>query len=96
MTLRLQCFSNLLKSVLDISVFTKLVNANLVLKKETPKNVKDIHAFLGLIGYFSRIFQQYYKTINLLLELLEKEHKQRWEEYHHQAFQNVKELFKDN
>ena len=47
-----------------------------------PTKAKDIRAFLGLTGYFRRFTPEYSKTIELLLELLRKNTKWRWEEQH--------------
>ena len=47
-------------------------------------------------GYYRRFAPAYAKTIEPLLELLRKNTKWRWEVRHEEAFNAVKELFKEN
>lgn len=50
----------------------------------TPKNMEDIHAFLGLTGFYHRFPQQCSETITSLLEPSPKGHKWKREQTLHQ------------
>jgi hypothetical protein len=42
---------------------------------EPPKNVGEIHSFLGLAGYYRRFIENFYKIAKPMTELLKKEKK---------------------
>lgn len=73
-----------LEKINAISNFTKL------------KHAKDIRAFLGLTGYYTRFNPTYSNIVAPLLDLLKKGVKWRWQPHHQQALQTVKELYLTN
>lgn len=67
-----------------------------IMKFPTPRNAKDIKAFLGLTGYYRRFTPGYADATIPLIELLKKGKKFNWLPCHQEAFTTVKNLFKNN
>jgi hypothetical protein len=49
-----------------------------VLSWEVPKNVTELHCFLGLAGYYRRFIEGFSKISKSLIELLRKDKKFEW------------------
>ncbi|CAC5423727.1 unnamed protein product [Mytilus coruscus] len=63
-----------------------------VMETPTPKNVKDVRAFLGLINYYHRFMPNSATVLKPLNQLLEKERIWRWTDDCENAFKKAKEL----
>lgn len=63
-----------------------------VMETPTPKNVKDVRAFLGLINYYHRFMPNSATVLKPLNQLLEKERIWRWTDDCEKAFKKAKEL----
>jgi hypothetical protein len=61
-----------------------------VTKWEPPKNVGEIHSFLGLAGYYRRFIENFSKIAKPMTELLKKEKKFVWTEAYESSFQELK------
>lgn len=59
----------------------------------TPKNIKQLRAFLGLCNYYRRFVDKYGFLTCKLNELLKKGIRWRWEEEHQKTFNKIKEKF---
>jgi hypothetical protein len=57
---------------------------------EPPKNVGEIHSFLGLAGYYRRFIENFSKIAKPMTELLKKEKKFEWTEACENSFQELK------
>jgi hypothetical protein len=57
---------------------------------EPPKNVGEIHSFLGLAGYYRRFIENFSKIAKPMTELLKKEKKFEWTEGCENSFQELK------
>jgi hypothetical protein len=58
----------------------------------TPKNVQEVHSFMGLAGYYRRFVEGFLKITNLITELQKKNKKFVWNEKCVESFQNLKEF----
>ncbi|XP_074297388.1 putative mitochondrial protein AtMg00860 [Silene latifolia] len=58
---------------------------------EAPKNVAEIQSFLGLAGYYRRFVKDFSTIAKLMIALMRKENRCRWDEGCEKAFQTVKE-----
>jgi hypothetical protein len=57
---------------------------------EPPKNVGEIHSFLGLAGYYRRFIENFSKIAKPMTELLKKENKFKWTDECEINFQDLK------
>lgn len=57
----------------------------------TPKNVKDLQTFLGMMNYFSSYIPFYSWLAHPLFALLKKDKEWEWEEVHEEAFELCKQ-----
>jgi hypothetical protein len=57
---------------------------------EPPKNMGEIHSFLGLAGYYRRLIENFSKIAKPMTELLKKEKKFVWTEACESSFQELK------
>jgi hypothetical protein len=57
---------------------------------EPPKNVGEIHSFLGLAGYYRRFIENFSKIAKPMTELLKKEKKFKWTDESEKTFQELK------
>ena len=63
-----------------------------VIKAPKPENVTQLHAFLGLIKYYSHFLPNLANLLHPLYQLLKQNAKFIWAESAQKAFQNVKEI----
>ncbi|KAL5583391.1 hypothetical protein UlMin_015833 [Ulmus minor] len=56
----------------------------------TPANVKEVHSFLGLAGYYRRFVEGFSKIALPLTQLMRKNVKFQWPEKHERSFQELK------
>jgi hypothetical protein len=49
-----------------------------VLSWNAPTSVGDIRSFLGLVGYYQRLIEGFFKISKPMTELLEKDKKFKW------------------
>src|SRR5512137_2738275 len=61
-----------------------------VLAWNPPKNVSEIHSFLGLAGYYRRFIEGFSKLSRPMTELLKKERKFQWSTAYEHSFQEMK------
>ncbi|KAG8230003.1 hypothetical protein J437_LFUL008444 [Ladona fulva] len=61
-------------------------------KTPTPRNVKDLRAFLGSINFHEHFIPQLHACCADLYHLTSKRQKWEWTEVHEQAFQKTKDL----
>src|SRR5438067_2538203 len=64
-----------------------------VLEWPTPKNLKDLQAFLGLANYYRRFIKSYSTIVTLLLRFTKKDVPFQWDEPAQKAFDALKEKF---
>jgi len=57
-----------------------------------PQNPTDVHAFLGLYGYYQYFIPQFSKIACPLLDLTKKSEKWHWDEPQFKAFETLKTL----
>ena len=57
----------------------------------TPKSVKEVRAFLGLVNYFRKSISYYSDRVHALTKLLQKDTKFYWGEDQERSFQDLKE-----
>ena len=57
----------------------------------TPKTVKQLKSFVGLVGYYRKFIPQFSKIAAPLHKLLKKDAKYVWEESHEVAFHTLKQ-----
>jgi hypothetical protein len=57
---------------------------------EPPKNVGEIHNFLGLAGYYRRFIENFTKIAKPMTELIKKEKKFKWTKDYENSFQEMK------
>jgi hypothetical protein len=62
-----------------------------VIEWEPPKNVGEIHSFLGLARYYRRFIKNFSKIAKHMSELLKKEKKFQWTNECEVSFQELKE-----
>jgi len=53
-----------------------------------PTSVKEIHGFLGCVGYYRRFIEGYAKRAIPLMELLKKDTEFIWIDQRHRAFED--------
>lgn len=63
-----------------------------VMETPTPKNVKDIRAFLGLVNYYHRFMPNSATVLKPLNQLLEKDRPWKWTDECEKAFKKAKSL----
>ena len=56
-----------------------------------PKMPKQVHAFLGLVGYYRKLIENFVKIANPLTLLTCQQVKFDWTSTHHEAFLKLKE-----
>jgi hypothetical protein len=61
-----------------------------VLSGNTPQNVSDIRSFLGLVGYYRRFIEEFFKISKPMTELLEKSKTFEWTHRCEASFQELK------
>nr|CAH7759635.1 unnamed protein product [Callosobruchus chinensis] len=66
---------------------------NAILNFPTPRNVRELRAFLGFVNYKSRFVDNYSELTVPLLYLLRKNQRWAWGEHEERAFTNVKEAY---
>jgi len=57
----------------------------------TPKNVKDVRAYLGLASFYRRLIQDFAPVANPLTELTKKDRPFIWSLSQQKAFENIKD-----
>jgi hypothetical protein len=57
---------------------------------EPPKNIGEIHSFLGLAGYYRRFIENFSKIAKPMTELLKKKKKFQWTDECEVSFQELK------
>jgi hypothetical protein len=62
----------------------------------SPKNLKELQAYLGLLNYYGKFIPKLSIEIKELYELLKKENKFIWEKKHEWVFQKSKKLLLEN
>ena len=63
-----------------------------IMEWPTPKNVLEVHSFMGWEGYYRQFVEGFSKIANLITELQKKNKKFVWTEKCAEAFQRLKEL----
>ena len=58
-----------------------------------PKMHKQVHAFLGLVGYYRKFIRNFVKTPKALTHLTCQQAKLEWTPTHHNTFLTLKESF---
>jgi hypothetical protein len=61
-----------------------------VLKWESPRTVKEIRSFLGLVGYYRRFIEGFSKIVKPLATLLEKDREFKWTDACQDSFEVLK------
>jgi ribonuclease HI len=61
-----------------------------VTKWEQPLNVTDVRSFLGLVGYYQRFIENFFKIAKPMTELLKNNTKFEWSEACEKSFQELK------
>ena len=61
-----------------------------IIKWKPPKNVRDVHSFLGFAGYYRRFVKGFSMTGALMTRLLQKNVKFVWSEKCQASFENLK------
>ena len=56
-----------------------------------PVNLKQVRAFLGLVGYYRKFIKNFTKIVKPLTMLTRMDVKFKWKETHHDAFMKLKE-----
>lgn len=64
-----------------------------ILDWETPKNVKDVRAFLGFANFYRRFIDNFSNTVSPMIELTKKNATFRFSEACQQAFDQLKQAF---
>ena len=64
-----------------------------VLEWPTPKCVKDIQKFLGLVNYYRQFIKDFTSIVRPLHDLVKKDKKWDWTEKQEKAFRELKERF---
>jgi hypothetical protein len=57
-----------------------------IMECPAPKNVTEVHSFMGLAGYYRRFVKGFSKIANLIMELQKKNKKFVWTEKCAEAF----------
>jgi hypothetical protein len=63
-----------------------------VLQMQPPETVKQVHQFLGLMGYFRRFLKNYAKIVEPISKLTRRDVNWCWEDEQHSAFNTVKTM----
>jgi hypothetical protein len=58
----------------------------------TPKNTRDVRAFMGAVGYYRRFIPQFAEPVAVLAKLLKKNERFHWEREHQEAMDKLKKL----
>ena len=61
-----------------------------VVEWKPPRNVTEVHSFLGLAGYYRRFVKEFSMTIALMTRLLQKNVKYEWSEKCQRRFNQLK------
>ena len=64
-----------------------------VLEWPTPKCVKDMQKFLGLVNYYRRFIKDFSGIARPMHRLVQKEEKWNWRDKQEKAFRKLKEIF---
>jgi len=64
-----------------------------VLEWPTPKCVKDVQNFLGLVNYYCRFIQGFASIVRPLYDMVKKDRKWKWMEKQEEAFEELKKRF---
>ena len=64
-----------------------------VLEWPTPKCVKDVQKFLGLVNYYRRFVKDFAEIARLMHRLVRKQEKWNWESEQEEVFGRLKEIF---
>jgi hypothetical protein len=60
---------------------------------ETPKNLRDVHAFIGFANFYRRFIKGFAQMACPLHDLTKKDVAWRWTSAEQQAFQSIKDAF---
>jgi hypothetical protein len=71
-------------------IHTSPKNVESVRNAPAPKNVNELHSFLGLAGYYRRFIRRFADIAAPLYKLLHKEVKWEWNDSHQRAFEALK------
>lgn len=71
----------------------KLSKINTIKDFKTPKNIKQLQAFLGFINFYTKFIENYAETTLPSLKLLKKDIKFEWGIEQQEAFEKIKKLF---
>lgn len=77
-------------SRLGLSTHKEKVDAIMAL--EVPRNVSELHTFLGMMVYFSAYIPFYSWIAHPLFQLLKKDHEWKWTDLHQEAFELSKQV----
>ncbi len=64
-----------------------------VLEWPTPKCVKDVQKFLGLVNYYHRFIQGFTSIARPLHDIVKKDRKWEWTERQEKVFEELKKRF---
>ena len=73
-----------------VSVDLKKIEA--IMNWPTPKNVKNLRSFMGLVGYYRRLIEGFSKVAHPVTSLQKKGIKFEWTNKYEESFQLLKEL----
>src|ERR1700689_3361917 len=62
----------------------------------TPKNAKELHSFLGIMGYYANYIPYYAWIVTPLFKLIRKDAKWKWGEDEQNAFETSKAALKSS
>lgn len=79
------------QKVSRLGMSTHYEKVKAILDLDTPRNMKDLQTFLGMMVYFSGYVPFYAWMAHPLFDLLKKETKWRWEAEHDEAFELCKQ-----
>ena len=69
---------------------------NSILNAPAPNDLRQVQAFIGLCNFYSRFIPNFTNTLNPLYALLKKNNKFCWGDLQNDAFNLIKQLFKNN
>lgn len=67
-----------------------------IAKAPSPKNVKELRAFLGLVNYYHKFLPNLSSVLSPLYQLLQQNIKWKWTTTHTETFEKVKELLQSS
>ena len=81
-------------SMTGIQPINKIVEA--ILKVTTPKNTKEVHAFIGIVNYYSDIWTIWSHLLHLLTSVTSPKTKFKWTDVKKNDFDDIKHTFAHN